>query len=187
MVVDLLASAGNPVPKWAQELPRAPPPPRPVRVGMAVIVDGLVKAPQYNGKRGIVTSHDAAADRFCVALDGGAGTISARRAALRAAPRAAGNDSDGDSDDDGGRSPATKAMVLRNLRVCLSCGKREEIRRQFKACPKCRAVYYCGRACQSAHWQHGGHRQVCGRAAADRPTVARAVAGARAHDCKLFI
>ena len=30
----------------------------------------------------------------------------------------------------------------------------------LKACTRCKATHYCGRACQTAHWK-GGHRQFC--------------------------
>ncbi len=34
------------------------------------------------------------------------------------------------------------------------------------ACTRCRAVWYCGRGCQAAHWRAGGHREVCAAAGA---------------------
>ena len=30
----------------------------------------------------------------------------------------------------------------------------------LKACTRCKATHYCGRACQTAHWK-GGHKQFC--------------------------
>ena len=31
----------------------------------------------------------------------------------------------------------------------------------LKPCSRCKAVVYCGRECQAAHWKAGGHRAVC--------------------------
>ena len=30
----------------------------------------------------------------------------------------------------------------------------------LKACTRCKATHYCGRACQTAHWK-AGHKQFC--------------------------
>ena len=30
----------------------------------------------------------------------------------------------------------------------------------LKACTRCKATHYCGRACQTAHWK-GGHKRFC--------------------------
>lgn len=32
--------------------------------------------------------------------------------------------------------------------------------RRFRRCRRCKAVFYCGAACQQRHWD-GGHRDVC--------------------------
>jgi hypothetical protein len=40
-------------------------------------------------------------------------------------------------------------------RFCAACRKHASSTR----CARCRAVYYCGRACQKAHWK--GHKAGC--------------------------
>jgi hypothetical protein len=42
------------------------------------------------------------------------------------------------------------------------CGSRK--------CSGCRAVWYCGEACQLADWREGGHRRVCKQLAAAAPS-----------------
>jgi hypothetical protein len=41
-----------------------------------------------------------------------------------------------------------------------------------KKCSGCRAVWYCGEACQLADWREGGHRRVCKQLAATAPRQA---------------
>ena len=43
------------------------------------------------------------------------------------------------------------------------CGAAETAggRVALKPCSRCKAVVYCGRECQAAHWKAGGHRAVC--------------------------
>ncbi|KAG2490970.1 hypothetical protein HYH03_010644 [Edaphochlamys debaryana] len=54
---------------------------------------------------------------------------------------------------------------------CATFGGESEEALPLKRCGGCRAVRYCGAACQRAHWQ-GGHRAECG-------AVAAALAGLR--------
>ncbi|OJT04251.1 hypothetical protein TRAPUB_5041 [Trametes pubescens] len=42
--------------------------------------------------------------------------------------------------------------------ACAQCGSPNEL----KACAKCKQRYYCGKACQKAHWT-GGHKAECAR------------------------
>jgi hypothetical protein len=44
--------------------------------------------------------------------------------------------------------------------------------RGSKKCSGCRAVWYCGEACQLADWRQGGHRRVCKQLAATAPRQA---------------
>jgi hypothetical protein len=37
-------------------------------------------------------------------------------------------------------------------------------------CEKCRAVFYCNRACQRKHWTEGGHKKVCRRHGTAQPS-----------------
>jgi len=34
--------------------------------------------------------------------------------------------------------------------------------KDFKVCPQCKHVRYCGEACQKADWTTGGHKATCG-------------------------
>jgi len=34
--------------------------------------------------------------------------------------------------------------------------------KDFKVCPQCKTVRYCGAACQKADWNTGGHKALCG-------------------------
>ena len=34
--------------------------------------------------------------------------------------------------------------------------------KDFKVCPQCKTVRYCGDACQTQHWNAGGHKAKCG-------------------------
>jgi len=53
------------------------------------------------------------------------------------------------------RSPSTPK--------CANCGVAETAGSSvtLKPCSRCKAVVYCGKACQAAHWKAGGHRAVC--------------------------
>ena len=46
---------------------------------------------------------------------------------------------------------------------CAHCGSAETAGGSvaLKPCSRCKAVVYCGRECQAAHWKAGGHRAVC--------------------------
>ena len=55
--------------------------------------------------------------------------------------------------DKGASAPETK--------VCANCLAPEgENGVVLKACNRCKATHYCGRACQTAHWK-AGHKQFC--------------------------
>ncbi len=67
--------------------------------------------------------------------------------------------------------PPTRAGALPRLRVCGNprCGnfaERSEGALPFKQCGGCRAVRYCSKECQGAHWREG-HRAACKAMAAD--------------------
>jgi TPR repeat protein len=46
--------------------------------------------------------------------------------------------------------------------VCGCCGWRSSNNIAIKRCVQCKAVAYCGKACQTKHWQKG-HKIDCGR------------------------
>jgi hypothetical protein len=57
---------------------------------------------------------------------------------------------------------ARDAVAGSGLRACAlgaACGKRETARQQFKICSACRAVAYCCREHQAAHWRK--HKADC--------------------------
>ncbi len=67
--------------------------------------------------------------------------------------------------------PPTRSGALPRLRVCGNprCGnfaERSEGALPYKQCGGCRAVRYCGKDCQGAHWREG-HRAQCKAMAAD--------------------
>jgi hypothetical protein len=35
--------------------------------------------------------------------------------------------------------------------------------KEFKVCPQCKSVRYCGDACQKQDWTTGGHKATCGK------------------------
>ena len=59
--------------------------------------------------------------------------------------------------------------------LCNACGATEEAvasaaaatadGQVMKRCSKCQKVYYCSRQCQEWDWRHGGHKQMCTKAA----------------------
>ena len=57
--------------------------------------------------------------------------------------------------------PATSHIST--TRVCSNCGIAEGSGGiALKPCSRCKAVVYCGRACQAQHWKKpGGHKPVC--------------------------
>ncbi len=61
----------------------------------------------------------------------------------------------------------------------------------LKACTRCKATHYCGRACQTAHWR-AGHKQFCvtpkERAPKPTPSVAPVVTEyKRANECAICL
>ena len=47
--------------------------------------------------------------------------------------------------------------------TCANCGAAETAGGSvaLKPCSRCKAVVYCGKECQAAHWKGGGHKAVC--------------------------
>jgi len=62
--------------------------------------------------------------------------------------------------------PQKKGEAIKTVSGCAYCGV-SEVQHRLNICTGCRAVRYCGRACQSAHWKDG-HKGACsgGRSAA---------------------
>ena len=48
------------------------------------------------------------------------------------------------------------------LQHCANCNQQEPALGDFKKCNQCKAVVYCGRQCQLAHWK-AGHKKVCAK------------------------
>ena len=46
-----------------------------------------------------------------------------------------------------------------NERKCGGCGLWQSGDRKFDRCGRCRRVFYCGKACQAAHWKT--HKAEC--------------------------
>jgi hypothetical protein len=76
--------------------------------------------------------------------------------------------------------PVAAEQARQAARRCTACGKAEEHEGQLMRCGRCRAVAYCGAACQTAHWQEHCARCAQLRAAAAAPTDAAAAGGAGA-------
>jgi hypothetical protein len=58
--------------------------------------------------------------------------------------------------------PAAPANPLPSLQACANCGASKTAGSvALKPCSRCKAVVYCGKACQAQHWKTGGHRAVC--------------------------
>ena len=58
--------------------------------------------------------------------------------------------------------PASTATPISSSRTCVNCGAAEMTDSvALKPCSRCKAVVYCGKACQAQHWKLGGHRSVC--------------------------
>lgn len=45
--------------------------------------------------------------------------------------------------------------------MCHRCGARAIKPNRFQACQGCHHAKYCGKSCQRADWQTGGHKAVC--------------------------
>ena len=54
----------------------------------------------------------------------------------------------------------------------------------LKACTRCKATFYCGRACQTAHWR-AGHKQFCVTPEERVPSLPPE--GPRATTCSIII
>jgi hypothetical protein len=52
---------------------------------------------------------------------------------------------------------AASNQVATATRACAGCG---DCASELKACSRCKAVYYCSKECQSAHWK-SGHKAAC--------------------------
>jgi hypothetical protein len=55
-------------------------------------------------------------------------------------------------------------LALEGGRYCRNDGC--EVRghmKDFKVCPQCKTVRYCGAACQKQDWTTGGHKEKCGK------------------------
>ena len=49
-----------------------------------------------------------------------------------------------------------------DLNVCANCGISGDSKGvKLNSCSQCKAVKYCGKACQLKHWKEGGHKKVC--------------------------
>ena len=48
------------------------------------------------------------------------------------------------------------------LQHCANCNQQEPALGDYKKCNQCKAVVYCGRKCQLAHWK-AGHKKVCAK------------------------
>ena len=56
--------------------------------------------------------------------------------------------------------PPPKAAA--DLNVCADCGISGDSKGvKLNSCSQCKAVRYCGKACQLKHWKEGGHKKVC--------------------------
>jgi TPR repeat protein len=57
---------------------------------------------------------------------------------------------------------AAPGSQLTPSNTCANCGVAEaEGGGALKPCSRCKAVVYCGKACQAQHWKAGGHKAVC--------------------------
>ncbi|KAG2431543.1 hypothetical protein HXX76_009557 [Chlamydomonas incerta] len=56
---------------------------------------------------------------------------------------------------------ASKWTLLCCATRCTNLAGRSEAELPLQACGSCKAVRYCGRACQAAHWR-AGHKEACG-------------------------
>ena len=64
----------------------------------------------------------------------------------------------------GPRTSAAAESPASSSRTCANCGVAETAGSSsvtLKPCSRCKAVVYCGKACQAQHWKAGGHRLVC--------------------------
>ena len=61
------------------------------------------------------------------------------------------------------RAAAAAIPAASSSRTCAHCGAAETTNGSvaLKPCSRCKAVVYCGKECQAAHWKAGGHRAVC--------------------------
>jgi hypothetical protein len=71
----------------------------------------------------------------------------------------------------GGRDPARnlefyRRTALNGARYCCNdgCEVVGQVK-EFKVCPQCKTVRYCGDACQAQDWTSGGHKATCGTVA----------------------
>jgi hypothetical protein len=81
----------------------------------------------------------------------GGGAGSTRRAAAAAEPGT------GFERSSGGGSSGSSRPRVKPSRPCAQCG---ELFPKLKQCSRCKAVAYCSRDCQVAHWK-AGHKEAC--------------------------
>jgi hypothetical protein len=114
-------------------------------LGRAVRLQGLTGRPELNGRTGVACEWVADTQRYSVRLDAcaGAGTAAEEAECVRVRV-----------------SNLVCDDAALSVGACASCGAGGAAKR----CAACRAVFYCGSACQKAHWK--AHKAPCGAAAA---------------------
>jgi hypothetical protein len=55
---------------------------------------------------------------------------------------------------------------------CANCTASEGV--TLSSCSRCKLVYYCSKACQTQHWQGGGHKKFCIPVGDRRPDAGKA-------------
>ena len=80
---------------------------------------------------------------------------------MRSRDAARQQDADCDAKEDAfACAPGVNVVRLRApTPCCAACHAKASEHKKLRACAKCRAVRYCGRECQKAHW--GEHKGVC--------------------------
>ena len=69
----------------------------------------------------------------------------------------------GPSPDNSGPTSGSSSSCLPGEQ-CEGCGKKAAPDEKLLVCTRCRRAYYCGKACQIAHWKqpaHDGHKHSC--------------------------
>jgi len=61
-----------------------------------------------------------------------------------------------------GVTPPAKQRAALAPDACANCGiLSESVGVKLNSCSRCKAVKYCGKACQLKHWKEGGHKKIC--------------------------